>query len=65
MPDFLKKAFDKFDILIILAAVFLFGHFDYDNLSLIDKLYMASFAAWGVMKGIRVYILFCNERDNN
>ena len=61
MPDFLKKAFDKFDIFIILAAVFLFGHFDYENLSTLDKLYMASFAAWGVMKIIRIYIVYNNE----
>ena len=63
MPDFLKKAFDKFDILIILAAVFLFGNFDYENLSTLDKIYIASFAAWGVMKIIRIYILYKNETD--
>ena len=63
MPEFLKKAFDKFDLLIIVAAVFLFTHFDYENLSTLDKLYMASFAAWGVMKLIRVYILYKNETD--
>ncbi|MBR3747788.1 MAG: hypothetical protein IKP64_06380 [Selenomonadaceae bacterium] len=63
MPDFLKKAFDKFDLLIIVAAVFLFVHFDYENLSTLDKIYMASFAAWGVMKLIRVYILYQNETD--
>ena len=63
MPNFLKEAFDKFDIFIILAAVILFGHFDYENLSTLDKIYIASFAAWGVMKIIRIYILFKNERD--
>lgn len=63
MPEFLKKAFDKFDILIIVAAVFLFTHFDYENLSTLDKLYIASFAAWGVMKLIRIYILYNNESD--
>ena len=63
MPDFLKKAFDKFDVLIILAAVILFGNFDYENLSPFDKIYIASFAAWGVMKIIRVYILYKNETD--
>ena len=63
MPEFLKKSFDKFDLLIIVAAVFLFVHFDYENLSTLDKIYMASFAAWGVMKLIRVYILYQNETD--
>lgn len=64
MPEFVKKAFDKIDALIILAAIFLFTHFDYDNLSTFDKIYMASFAAWGVMKLIRVYILYGNESGN-
>ena len=63
MPNFLKEAFDKFDLLIILAAVILFGNFDYENLSTLDKIYMASFAAWGVMKIIRIYILYNNESN--
>ena len=62
MLEILKKAFDKFDGLIILAAVFLFAHFDYENLSLIDKAYMASFAFWTVTKLIRLYIVYKNER---
>ncbi|MBR2732659.1 MAG: hypothetical protein IKD80_00165 [Selenomonadaceae bacterium] len=65
MLDLLKKAFDKFDALIILAAVFLFVHFDYGNLSLIDKVYIASFAFWTVTKIIRLYIVWRNERDEN
>ena len=44
MAEILRKAFDKMDGLILLAAIFLFVHFDYDNLSLLDKIYMASFA---------------------
>lgn len=62
MLDILKKAFDKIDVLIILAAVFLFSHFDYDNLSMLDKIYSASFAFWGVTKLIRLYIVYKNER---
>lgn len=62
MLEILKKAFDKFDALIILAAVFLFLHFDYGSLSLIDKIYIASFSVWAVMKAIRVYILYKNEK---
>lgn len=60
--ELLKKAFDKFDALIILAAVFLFLHFDYGNLSLLDKIYMASFAFWTVTKCIRLYILYKNDK---
>ena len=63
MLEILKKAFDKFDGLIILAAVFLFVHFDYDNLSTMDKIYIASFAFWTVTKFIRLYIVYTNERD--
>ena len=62
MVEILKKAFDKFDALIILAAIFLFLHFDYSNLSLIDKIYIVSFAFWTVAKAIRVYIIYKNER---
>ena len=62
MLELLKKTFDKFDTLIILAAVFLFLHFDYANLSLIDKIYIASFAFWAVTKIIRLYIVWRNEQ---
>ena len=61
--EILKKAFDKFDALIILAAVFLFIHFNYDNLSLLDKIYIASFAFWTVTKFIRLYIVYKNEKE--
>ncbi len=62
MLDSLKKAFDKFDGLIILAAIFLFWHFDYSNLSTMDKIYIASFAFWSVTKIIRFYIIYKNEQ---
>ena len=62
MLKIFKKAFDKFDGLIILAAVFLFGHFNYDDLSLLDKIYIASFAFWGITKLIRFYIVYKNEK---
>ena len=62
MAEILKKAFDKFDALIILAAVFLFLHFDYENLSLLDKIYIASFAFWSVTKFGRLYIIYTNEK---
>ena len=62
MIEILKKAFDKFDALIVLAAIFLFIHFDYDNLSMLDKIYMASFAFWTVTKLIRLYIVYKNEK---
>ena len=62
MTEILRKAFDKFDGLIILAAIFLFVHFDYDNLSLLDKIYMASFAFWTITKFIRLYIVYKNEQ---
>lgn len=65
MPEILKKAFDKFDGLIILAAILLFMHFDYENLSTIDKIYIASFAFWTVAKLIRLYIVYTNERDKD
>lgn len=62
MTEILRKAFDKFDGLIILAAIFLFVHFDYDNLSLLDKIYIGSFAFWTVTKFIRLYIVYKNEQ---
>lgn len=63
--NILKKTFDKFDVLIILAAVFLFVHFDYGNLSTMDKIYIASFAFWTVTKFIRLYIVRRTEREKN
>ena len=65
MLEIIKKAFDKFDGLIIVAAVFLFVHFDYDNLSLLDKIYIASFAFWTVSKFIRMYITYNNEKKGD
>ena len=62
MAEILRKAFDKMDGLIILAAIFLFVHFDYDNLSLLDKIYIGSFAFWTVTKLIRLYIVYKNEQ---
>lgn len=62
MIEIFKKAFDKFDGLIILAAILLFSHFDYDNLSTLDKIYIASFAFWTVTKLIRLYIVYRNEK---
>lgn len=62
MLEVFKKAFDKFDGLIILAAIFLFMNFDYDNLSTLDKIYMASFGFWTVTKLIRLYIVYRNEK---
>lgn len=62
MLEIIKKAFDKFDGLIILAAVLLFSHFDFENLSMLDKIYTASFAFWAVTKLIRLYIIYKNEK---
>ena len=62
MLEIIKKAFDKFDGLIVLAAIFLFSHFDYVNLSTLDKIYTASFAFWAVTKLIRMYIIYKNEQ---
>ena len=62
MLEILKKAFDKFDVLIILAAIFLLPQFDYDNLSMLDKIYIASFAFWTVTTLIRLYIVYRNEK---
>lgn len=65
MLEILKKAFDKFDVLIILAAILLFARFDYDNLSMIDEIYIVSFVFWTITKLIRLYIVYTNERDKD
>ena len=62
MLKILKKAFDKFDVFIILAAIWLFGNFDYDNLTVFDKIYIAAFGLWLVMRLIRLYIIYNDER---
>ncbi|MCR5834379.1 MAG: hypothetical protein K6G55_07015 [Selenomonadaceae bacterium] len=62
MLEILKKAFDKFDILILIAALLLFKSFDYDNLNTMDKIYMGSFTFWAITKLIRLYIVYNNEK---
>ena len=61
--EIFKKAFDKFDVPIVLVGVLLFLQFDFGNLSTFDKIYIATFAFWTVTKIIAVYIVWNNERD--
>lgn len=65
MLNIFKQAFDKFDGLIILAAAILFAHMNYDNLSMMDKAYIAAFTFWTVTKFIRLYIVYSTDREKN
>lgn len=60
MISILKKSLNFIDCLIIILAVFIFAKMDYANLSLLNKIYLASFGLWSVMLGVRIYIIYKN-----
>ena len=64
MLDVLKQSLKPFDFLILIAAVFLFSKFDYDNLAIIDIIYIISFTLWFIMMFIKIYILYRKRRGN-
>ena len=58
----LKEILRPFDCLLIVAAVWLFSTFDYDNLDTADKIYMVTFSLWFAMLVIRGVILYQNDK---
>ena len=61
--DVIKKSLKPFDYLILIAALIMFTNFDYNNLNLIDKIYIATFVIWFIMLAVRVYIIYRGEND--
>ena len=58
MRKVLKEMLRPFDCLILVAAVFLFATFDYDNLTTADKVYIVTFTLWFAMFIIRGVIMY-------
>ena len=58
----LKEILRPFDCLILIAAVFLFATFDYDNLTTVDTIYMVTFALWFALLAVRGVILYKNGK---
>ena len=56
--DIIKKSLKPFDYLILLAAAILFTNLDYNNLNMIDKIYIATFIIWFVLLLTRIYIIY-------
>ncbi|MBO4401632.1 MAG: hypothetical protein J5809_07280 [Selenomonadaceae bacterium] len=65
MISILKKSLNFIDCLIIILAVFIFAKMDYSDLSLLNKIYLASFGLWSVMLGVRIYIVYKNGGGKN
>ena len=61
MLEVLKKSVGILDGLILVMAVFMFSHLDYDNLSTSDKIYIVGFGLWVIMLVIRVFIIYKNN----
>lgn len=54
----LKEILRPFDCLLLVAAVFLFAKFDYDNLEISDIIYIVLFSMWFTMLLIRAVIMY-------
>lgn len=65
MISILKKSLNFWDLIILALAAFLFSRFDYDNLQLSDKIYIAAFGLWLVMLFVRIFIIYKNGGDKN
>ena len=60
MISILKKSLNFLDWLILALAIFMFARMDYENLTFLNKIYLASFGLWFVMLGVRIYIIYKN-----
>ncbi len=54
----LKEILRPFDCLILVAAIFLFTSFDYDNLTTVDTIYIVTFALWFALLVFRIMIMY-------
>ena len=58
----IKDSIKIFDYFIMIAAVIMFAGFDYDNLNMIDKIYIVTFIIWFVLLAVRIYIIYQGGR---
>lgn len=58
MLEAAKKCLGFFDYILLIAAVYMFSHFDYSNLDVIEIVYIVSFTLWIIMLTVRIYITY-------
>lgn len=57
----IKKCLGFFDYILLIAAVYMFSHFDYSNLDIVEIVYIVSFTLWFGMLATRVYITYTGK----
>lgn len=55
--ELLKRSMNFFDVLILVAAVYMFSHFDYSNLSTMNIVYIVVFVLWLIMLVVRIFVV--------
>ncbi len=60
MLEIIKDTLKIFDYLILVAAIYMFSHFDYSNLDTVQIIYIVTFVLWFVMLAVRIIILYKN-----
>ncbi|MBR6014099.1 MAG: hypothetical protein IK062_10020 [Selenomonadaceae bacterium] len=58
MLEAAKKCLGFFDYILLIAAVYMFSHFDYSNLDIVEIVYIVSFTLWIIMLTVRIYITY-------
>lgn len=61
--DWLRNAIKPMDLLIGLVGLYLLGwSINYDDMTMLDKVYVVCFVLWFVLLGVRCYLYY--RRDN-
>lgn len=53
----MKKTMNFLDVLILLLALWIYYDLDFNNLSIFDKIYVATFVIWFVLFAIKIVII--------
>ncbi len=64
MLESVKKCLGFFDYILLIAAVYMFSHFDYSNLDIVEIVYIVSFTLWFCMLAFRIYITYKGENED-
>ena len=64
MLESVKKCLGFFDYILLIAAVYMFSHFDYSNLDIVEIVYIISFTLWIGMLAFRIYITYKGENKD-
>lgn len=58
MLELLKRSMNFLDVLILVAAVYMFSNFDYSNLSTMNIVYIVVFVLWLIMLVVRIFVVY-------